>query len=156
MPVNSDTSLLLKLSKMPQTGFIYMQISLHGPMPTKLAPLPGEVMRPKLRLRLKGSANLRAAFPNLLLCAAVPWGAVANWLENIVPWLFFPPSRAGRRVRTAHSRCSSRCFESNCCMPESLEITIILETIEQATDNCGIDPEETETDFCMCMTDRAV
>lgn len=41
-------------------------------------------------------------------------------------------------------------------MPESLEITIILETIEQATDNCGIDPEETETDFCMCMTDRAV
>lgn len=72
MPVNSDASLLLKLSKMSQTGFIYMQISLHGPMPTKLAPLPGEVMRPKLRLWLKGSANLRAAFPNLFLCAAAP------------------------------------------------------------------------------------
>lgn len=55
----------------------------------------------------------------VLLCHEVQWliGLKTLFMD------FFPPSRAGRGVRRVHSWCSSRCFESNCCMPESLEIT---------------------------------
>lgn len=116
MPVNGDASVTEAEQNAPNRVHLHANLSAQSDARwSNETPNWDYGSKPLLILELRFQI---CSF--VLLC---PWGAVANWVENIVPWLFFPPSRAGRGVRTAHSWCSSRCFESNCCMPESLEIT---------------------------------